>query len=55
MDATYQLGSCSFVVGDDPAEDTRECPHDYSTVSNQCFGIPRSVPLEQNFRKLQFK
>ena len=52
MDATYQLGSCHFVVEDDPVEDTRECPHNYSTVPNQCFGILRSVPFDQKFPEI---
>ena len=31
-DATYRVRPCSYVVGEDPAGVTRECPQDYSTA-----------------------
>lgn len=33
-DKIYHVELCSFMVGENPAEDTKECPRDYSIVSD---------------------
>ena len=44
-DATYRVGPYSYVVGEDPAGDKRECPQDYSKVSlwRYLLNVPEST------------